>query len=64
MSEERTTDPVLLRRTFARLLEKAVQPHAFNCGWRKSRTAIKMVPVGGCTCGIAEWLQKGSRHAK
>lgn len=40
-------------------LLNAVQPHAFNCGYMKHPTAIKMIPVGKCTCGVDKLLSQG-----
>lgn len=34
------------------LIQNAVNPHAFNCGWIKHQEFTKMVPTGGCTCGV------------
>lgn len=33
-------------------LERAVNPHAFNCGFVKHPDFVKMVPVDGCNCGL------------
>lgn len=40
-----------------RMLLRAVSPHAFNCGWRKHPTQIRLIQVSeGCTCGVDELL--------
>lgn len=45
-------------RAAIKVLRKAVNPHAFNCGYVKHPTLIKMIPVKPkrCTCGAEEFL--------
>ncbi len=40
-----------------RTLGRAVNPHAFNCGFVKHPDFVKMVPVDSCTCGLETVLQ-------
>lgn len=50
--------PRKLRKAI-KIIQEAVNPHAFNCGYVKHPTAIKMIPVVPmrCTCGVDEFLK-------
>lgn len=43
-------------RALEAALRQAKNPHAFNCGYLKHPTGIKMVPAWDCTCGVAKLL--------